>query len=102
MLEDKIEFYKENGKMLHNTPAQYKDEFPFLREVDSMSLCNAQVDLETAFRNFFRDKRIGFPQWKSSKKSKMAYKTNNINNSIRIENGKLRLPKIGLLEVVFH
>ena len=102
MLEDKIEFYKENGQMLHNTPAQYKDEFPFLREVDSRALCNAQMDLETAFKNFFRGKKIGFPKWKSSKKSKMAYKTNNINNSIRIENGKLRLPKIGLLEVVFH
>ena len=32
----------------------------------------------------------------------MRYTTNNINNSIRIESGKLRLPKIGLLKVVFH
>ena len=24
MLEDKINYYKETGQMLHNTPAQYK------------------------------------------------------------------------------
>lgn len=28
MLEDKIKYYKENKKMLYNTPAQYKGEFP--------------------------------------------------------------------------
>ena len=50
MLADKIAHYKETGKMLHNTPAQYKAEFPFLREVDSMALCNAQIQAKPPTR----------------------------------------------------
>ena len=42
LLADKIAHYKKTGKMLNNTPAEYKEEFPFLREVDSLALCNAQ------------------------------------------------------------
>ena len=35
MLSDKVEHYREHKEMLHNTPAQYKDAYPFLREADS-------------------------------------------------------------------
>lgn len=38
MLADKIEYYKETGEMLKNTPAQYKKEFEWLKEVDSLAL----------------------------------------------------------------
>ena len=38
MLGDRISYYRETGKKLHNTPAQYKSEFPWLREVDSLAL----------------------------------------------------------------
>ncbi|MDD4836573.1 MAG: helix-turn-helix domain-containing protein [Dethiosulfovibrio sp.] len=45
MLSDKIEHYKTTGKMLYNTPAKYKKEFQWLREVDSLALSNAQLNL---------------------------------------------------------
>ena len=48
MLEDKIAYYEETGKMLKATPAQYKKEYEFLKEVDSLALSNAQLQLETA------------------------------------------------------
>lgn len=102
MLADKIEYYKETGKMLRNTPAQYKDEFPFLREVDSMALCNAQIQVQTAYRNFFRDKSIGFPKFRSKKSSRKAYTTNCINGNISIADNCLKLPKMGLVRVKFH
>jgi len=38
--------------MLNNTPAQYKKEYPFLKEVDSLALSNAQLNLEKAYKNF--------------------------------------------------
>ena len=69
MLADKIEYYKETGKMLKNTPAQYKKEFEWLKEVDSLALANAQQNLEKAYKNFFRDKSIGFPKLKSKVKT---------------------------------
>ena len=38
MLADKIEYYKKEKKMLRNTPASYKKEYPWLKEVDSLAL----------------------------------------------------------------
>ena len=102
MLADKIAHYKKTGEMLHNTPAQYKVEFPFLREVDSMAMCNAQMQLQTAYKNFFRDKSIGFPKFRSKKVSRKAYTTNCINGNISVVGNFLKLPKMGLVRVKFH
>lgn len=102
MLADKIAHYKETGKMLSNTPAQYKAEFPFLREVDSLALCNAQIQVQTAYKNFFRDKSIGFPKFRSKKSSRKAYTTNCINENIAVVGNCLKLPKMGLVRVKFH
>lgn len=72
MLNDKIEHYKLTGKMLKNTPAQYKKDYPWLKEVDSLALANAQLDLEAAYRKFFKE-GAGFPKFKSRKRSKHSY-----------------------------
>ena len=40
MLSDKIESYKSTGKFSTVTPAKYKTEYPYLREVDSLALAN--------------------------------------------------------------
>ena len=52
MLADKIKHYEETKQKLNNTPAQYKNEFDWLKEVDSLALANAQMNLQTAFNNF--------------------------------------------------
>ena len=44
-----------------------KKEKEFLQDVDSISLQQALRHLDTAFQNFFRDKKIGFPKFKSRK-----------------------------------
>lgn len=102
MLADKIEYYKESGKTLRNTPAQYKDEFEWLKEVDALALANAQLQLQTAYANFFRDKKIGFPKFRSKKSGKNSYTTNNQGANIRIENGRIKLPKIGFVRLKQH
>ena len=102
MLADKIEHYNTTGKMLKNTPAPLKKEFEWLCEVDSMALCNAQIQLQTAYSNFFRDKSIGFPKFRSKKSGRKSYTTNNQGGTVRIENGKLRLPKIGFVRIRQH
>ena len=89
MLHDKIEYYKKTGEMLNNTPAQYKKEYPWLKEVDSYALCNAQLNLEAAYRNFFRDKSVGFPKFKK-KKNRQSFKT----NRVAIINGHLKILKV--------
>ena len=69
MLAEKKEYYEKTGKVLKVTPAKYKAEFPWLKEVDSLALCNAQLHLQTAYKNFFRDSSVGFPKFKSKKES---------------------------------
>ena len=102
MLADKIKHYEETKETLHNTPAQYKNKFPWLREVDSLALANVQLNLQTAYKNFFRS-GFGFPKFKK-KSHRQSYKTNNINNnsSIVLENGFVKLPKVGWVRVKAH
>ena len=105
MLNDKIEYYNENKQMLNNTPAQYKDEFPFLKEVDSLALSNAQMNLQAAFKNFFKNKgKVGFPKFKSKKRDKDSYTTDNQGGNIYIyEDDKyICLPKIKLVRIKLH
>ncbi len=94
MLSDRIEHYNLTGKSLNNTPAQYKSEFTWLKEVDSLALANAQMNLNTAYRNFFRDKSNGFPKFKSKKTNNFSYTTNNQKGTVYIENGCIKLPKL--------
>ena len=102
MLSDKIAHYKQTGKSLLVTPAQYKSQYKWLKEVDSLALANAQINLQVAYNNFFKKKRAGFPQYKSKKKSRRRYTTNNQHGSIRIEGKKIKLPKVGYVKIVQH
>lgn len=102
MLSDKIEYYKETKQKLNNTPAQYKKEFPWLKEVDSLALANAQMSLQTAYNNFFKRPEVGFPKFKSKKKHYYSYITNNQGGNIYVSDRYIRLPKIGLVRVKKH
>ena len=73
MLEDKIRYYAETEQKLNNTPAQYKTKFEWLKEVDSLALANAQLNLNKAYKNFFSQPNVGFPKFKSKKKHKFSY-----------------------------
>ena len=58
------------------TPAAYKLEYEWLGEVDSLALCNAQMNLNKAFENHRKNpKHFGKPQFKS-RKNKQSYSTN--------------------------
>ena len=101
MLEDKEEYYNSEHKTLRVTPAKYKDDYPFLKEVDSLALANVQLDLEGAFRAFF-DKRAEKPKYKSKKKSRASYTTNNQKGTVSVTDHSVRLPKIGHVKAVIH
>ncbi|WP_420025567.1 RNA-guided endonuclease TnpB family protein (plasmid) [Borreliella yangtzensis] len=106
MLSDKKNYYEKNKESLSVNPSKYKNEFLFLKEVDSLALCSAWIDLNFAYSNFFREikkgNRIqGFPKYKS-KKNRQTFRTNNQKNSIRIENDYIKLPKIGFVKLALH
>jgi len=96
MLAEKLSAYEKKEKIPRNTPAKYKLEYPFLKEVDSLALCNVQLQLEKAFRDHFKNKKhFGLPKFKK-KKDKQSYTTNNVNGTIKVDFEKdlLYLPKI--------
>ena len=101
MLADRIDIYnkykddkEELKKQKYPTPAQYKKKYEFLKEVDSLALANAQINLDKAYKNFFRDKSVGFPKFKSKKTNRHSFTTNNQNGTVYIENGYIKIPKL--------
>ena len=102
MLDDKIREYEKTKKMLKNTPAMYKREYPFLKEVDSLALANVQLHLEKAYKNFFRDPKTGFPRFKSKHHSRNSYTTNVVNGNILVESKRIRLPKLKWIAMKKH
>jgi len=102
MLSDKMDHYRETKENLRTTPARYKTEFEWLREVDSLALANAQLHLESAYKNYFRDKSVGFPKFKSRHSGNNSYTTNLVNGNIALADGFLKLPKLGRVRIKQH
>lgn len=105
MLADKIDSYKMTGKFEKVTPAKYKTEYPYLKEVDSLALANVQLNLEAAFRSRFsktRKKKNGFPKFKSAKRSRKSYTTNNQKGTVSIMGNYIKLPKVGMVKAKIH
>ena len=81
---------------------QLKKEKEFLKEVDSIALQQSLRHLDTAYANFFSRKDSGYPKFKSRKRGRQVYSTVNVNHNIRLENGKIRLPKLGDVKIRQH
>jgi putative transposase len=109
MLDERMKAYEEmkndsTKKISYPTPAKYKKDYPFLREVDSLALANAQLNLDKAYKNFFRDKSVGFPRFKSKKNPVQSYTTNNQNGTIALIDHKfIKVPKLkSLIRIKLH
>ena len=82
-------------------------EYNWLKEVDSCSLRCAIFNLEDAYKNFF-SKRSSYPKFKN-KYSRQTYRTNCIRGKYRnseysnilldLKNKKIKLPKLGLIDI---
>ena len=106
MLDDRkksYEEYKSTGiKTKYPTPTKYKEEYPYLKEVDSLALANAQLNLEKAFKNFLKNKDFGFPKYKCKSNPVQSYTTNN-QNTIYIKDSYIKLPKLkSLVKIKLH
>lgn len=101
-LNDMIETYKNTNKYEDITPAQYKSQYEFLKEVDSLALANAQINRNKAFKAFFR-KQNKFPKFKS-KKNKQSYSTNNQKDTIYLsdDNKYISIPKLKNIKIKYH
>ena len=101
-LSDMNEIYKSTGKFKNITPAFYKSDYPFLKEVDSLALANAQLNRNTAFKSFFNHKS-NFPKYKS-KRNDQSYTTNMVNGNIKFSsnNRYISIPKCPRIRIKKH
>lgn len=99
-LHDNIEYYKKYKKGKINTPASYKKENEWLKEVDSMALCSVQMDLQSAFSGFFKQTDKGFPKFKS--KHKESYPSYSTCKSLKVKQGYIHVPKLKWIKCKTH
>ena len=105
LLDDRIKYYKETGKTLNKEVSEYKEEYKFLSEVDSLALSNAKQNLQTAFENFFEGK-AKYPTFHKKGRND-SYTTNNQKTSkskysIELLETGVKLPKLGVVKIKQH
>lgn len=93
--------YKETGKGLtyHTCSSKLpslKNEYAWLKEVDSIALQSSLKNLADSFSRFFK-KQNKAPRFKSKNNNVQSYKTKYTNGNIAIIGNKIKLPKLGLV-----
>ena len=106
MLSDHERFYSETGAHFIPTPAKYKKEAPFLKEVDNQALIQEHNKLSQAFRNFFRNPAaFGYPRFKRKKDGRDRFTACNHvmgeSATIYITQNAVRMTKAGLVKAKF-
>jgi putative transposase len=97
-LEQKIKAYETEKKHLSRFYLQemvvkeLKVTYEWLKDVNSQSLLNALINLESAFTKFFREKK-GFPNFKSRKNPLQSFQIPQ-HYTVDFETNTIKLPKI--------
>ena len=106
-LAQRQEQYRETGKaptrfQQDKSLTRLKQEYPWLKEVDSTSLQATLQDLDAAFQNFFRrakkGEKPGYPKFKSKKNRHQSYKSKCVGTNIKVLSKAVQLPKLGLVK----
>ena len=87
--------YVKSSRLL--TELKCNPDFVWLKSVDSMALQEALRNLDRAFQNFFK-KQSGYPKFKSKHSHNQSYRTRNQSRGIRIIDGNIKLPRIGIVK----
>ena len=88
--------YSQTSAML--TELKKREDFDFLKVVDSIVLQQSLRDLDRGFVNFFQ-KRASHPIFKSKHNRHQSYRTVNQGNKIRIVGKHIKLPKLGFVKI---
>ena len=106
MLADQQRFYIETGTHFIPTPAKYKKEAPFLKEVDNQALTQEHNKLSQAFRVFFKNpEHFGYPRFKRKKDDRDSFTACNhefeSGPTIYITKDGIRMTKAGIVRAKF-
>lgn len=107
-LSEKIKAYKNNQKTpssidLHKELNKLKKtDITWAYECSKCSFHEALRDLDNAYKRFFdnckkgKGRKKGFPKFKSKKNEKQSFR---LNGSLKIQNNKISLPRIGKVKM---
>lgn len=103
-LEKKTTAYQSENKSLSRYDIQkelpgLKQDFEWLKEINSQSLQSALLNLDNAYTRFFREKK-GFPRFKSKKDNRHSFQCPQ-NVTVDFANSIIKLPKIGKVKAIF-
>ena len=105
-LESRNQLYQEQKKStnwvaLSNGLIHLKQEYPFLKEVNSQTYQQTLKHQDKAFKSFFHNpKQFGFPRTKSRKNKQSITIPQHI--KINLESGYTSICKIGNIPTIFH
>lgn len=84
------------------TEREWKEIYPWMKEVSSAALQQARMDCDQAFVNFFKSNngsrkgKSGFPRFKSKHNNHQSYREVIVNDTyLNFEERNVKLPKIG-------
>ena len=104
-LEQKIKMYENENRSLsrfdlNKMLPELKQENKWLKETNAQSLQETNIDLESAFTKFFREKK-GFPNFKSRKNQVQSFHVPQ-HYLVDFDNNTVKLPKIGIVKAKLH
>jgi putative transposase len=73
---------------------QLKEHYPFLKEVDSISLQKSVENLADSYQRYYK-KQTKAPRFKSKKNKVQSYTTKQTNGNIAVFDKHIQLPKLG-------
>ncbi|MDW7732153.1 MAG: RNA-guided endonuclease TnpB family protein [Methanolobus sp.] len=85
---------------INNNLITLKENFPWLRDINSQSLQQANRNLLTGFKNFFEG-NADYPIRKSKKSNHFSFQVPQ-NYQINLTTSQIYLPKIGWMKIVLH
>ena len=93
------EIYK---KFKPKTEKEWKEIYPYMKEVSSCALQQARIDCDRAFVNFFKSNngtrkgKSGLPKFKSKHNNNQSYREVMVDGTcLNFEERKVKLPKVG-------
>lgn len=106
MLTDQQRFYYETDELFIPTPAKYKKDAPFLKEVDNQALIQEHNHLNKAFRAFFKNPKIfKHPKFKRKKDDRDSFTACNHDfesgPTIYTTRNGIRMTKAGVVKAKF-
>ena len=80
-----------------------KVQYEWLKEIDKFALDNAVINMDSAYRKFFKE-HSGYPKFKSKRNNKKSYKTNYTNKNIEVsfKKNRIKLPKLKWVKTKVH